>query len=78
MFKKWFENFWNGHGERLVFAIFALGLATILYYSFDMKGEAKTIYVGIAMLFFNKVRGTNGIGKTTTPAPKEDKKNEKV
>jgi len=54
----WSEDFWNRHGERLVFAFLALSLATVFYF-LEMKAEAKTIYVGIAMLFFNKTRGTN-------------------
>ena len=58
MKESWFKRFWNTHGDRLIFAVFALGLATTLY-NLEMKAEAKTIYVGIAMLFFNKVRGTN-------------------
>lgn len=56
---KWFTEFWGRHGERLIFAVLALSLATALY-TIDMEAEAKTIYVGIAMLFFNKTRGTNG------------------
>lgn len=62
MFKKWAADFWNKHGERFVFTVLALGLATALY-QIDMQGEAKTIYVGIAMLFFNKVRGNGTSGK---------------
>lgn len=55
---KWFLGFWDKHGERLIFAILALALATV-FYNLGMQAEAKTIYVGIAMLFFNKTRGTN-------------------
>ena len=54
----WSEDFWNRHGDRLVFAFLSLLIATILYF-LEMKAEAKTIIVGIGMLFFNKTRGTN-------------------
>lgn len=57
--KEWATKFWNTHGERLIFAALALGLAAVLY-NIDMQAEAKTILVGIAMLFFNKVRGNGG------------------
>ena len=56
---KWISKFWNNHGERFVFAALALGLATILYH-INLRAEAKTILIGMAMLFFNKARGTNG------------------
>ena len=56
---KWGIEFWNRHGERLVFATLALALSTALYH-LDMKEAAKTIFIGMAMLFFNKARGTNG------------------
>ena len=56
---KWVIEFWNRHGERLVFAGLALLLATVLYF-LKMEAEAKTILIGMAMLFFNKARGTNG------------------
>ena len=56
---KWAKEFWYRHGERLTFATLALGLAYVLYY-LDLKAEAKTILIGMAMLFFNKARGTNG------------------
>ena len=59
---KWATEFWNRHGERLVFAVLALALATVLYF-LDMEAEAKTILIGMAMLFFNKARGTNGENK---------------
>jgi len=55
---KWVTKFWTTHGERLVF----MGMATVFglafwFYFPDMKGEAKTILIGIAMLLFNKARG---------------------
>ena len=56
---EWFNKFWASHGERLSFGILANGLATVLWF-LGMQGEAKTIYVGTAMLLFNKMRGTNG------------------
>ena len=59
---EWFNKFWHTHGERLVFAILALGLSGVMY-QLDLDKEANTILIGIAMLFFNKSRGTNGGGK---------------
>jgi len=59
---KWVTEFWNRHGDRLTFAIFALMLAEIMYFALGLKAEANTIIIGIAMLFFNKARGTNGGG----------------
>jgi len=56
---EWTTKFWNQHGQRLVFAALALVLATVLYF-LKMEAEAKTILIGMAMLFFNKARGTNG------------------
>ena len=65
---KWFTTFWDEHGERLVFAGLALGLAAVFWFMPDMKGEAKTIMIGIAMLFFNKARtGVVGLKKTNGP-----------
>ena len=61
--QRWLVMFWYKHGERLIFAALALALAGALYY-FNQQAEAKTILVGIAMLFFNKVRSGNG-GATT-------------
>ena len=60
---KWVIEFWNRHGDRLAFALFALILAEIMYFALSLEAEAKTIIIGIAMLFFNKARGTNGGGK---------------
>lgn len=59
---EWFNKFWNTHGERLVFAAFALSIAAVLYL-LEMKAEAKTIIIGMGMLFFNKARGTNHKGE---------------
>jgi len=64
----WAKNFWNKHGERLVFAAFALGMSAGMWLWLDLKPEAKTIIVGIAMLFFNKVRG-NGVSQPPAQPP---------
>jgi hypothetical protein len=53
---EWLKNFWNKHGDRLIFAGFALSLQGIMRL-FDLEKEANTILIGIAMLFFNKARG---------------------
>ena len=58
MKESWFKHFWNTHGDRLIFATLSISIATVLY-QIGMKAEAKTIIVGIGMLFFNKTRGTN-------------------
>ena len=60
---KWITEFWNRHGERLVFAMLALTLSGVMY-ALKLEAEAKTILIGMAMLFFNKARGTNGESKT--------------
>jgi len=57
---KWINKFWTRHGDRLVFAGFAIALAEIMYFALGLKPQAETIIIGIAMLFFNKARGTNG------------------
>jgi len=57
--KKWFESFWNTHGERLVFAAMALVLSGVLH-MLKLHEQGNTIIIGIAMLMFNKTRGTNG------------------
>ena len=59
---KWAIEFWNSHGERLVFATLALSLAVVMRY-ITLEAESNTIIIGIAMLFFNKTRGTNGGSK---------------
>ena len=59
---KWAIEFWNKHGERLTFAILALSLAIVMY-SLGLEAEAKTIIIGMAMLFFNKARGTDKKGE---------------
>lgn len=63
---EWFKAFWNTHGERLVFASLALGVAAVLYL-LELKAEAKTIIIGMGMLFFNKARGTNRNGGEDEP-----------
>ena len=60
---EWINKFWGNHGERLVFAGLALLLAGAMY-GLKLEAEAKTILIGMAMLFFNKARGTNGKGET--------------
>ena len=60
--KEWFNKFWNNHGERIIFMIIATIFGMAFYYFVpDMKGEAKTILVGIAMLCFNKARGNGSL-----------------
>ena len=59
---EWINKFWSSHGERLVFAGLALLLSAVMYF-LGLVAEAKTILIGMAMLFFNKARGTNGESK---------------
>ena len=51
-------NFWEEHGTRIIFGTIATLFATLFYFVIpDMQAEGKVIYVGIAMLCFNKARG---------------------
>ena len=59
---EWFTKFWGTHGERMTFAGLALCLAAIMRY-IGLEAESNTIIIGIAMLLFNKSRGTNGKDK---------------
>lgn len=61
---EWTKQFWQKHGERLVFMLMAFILSLVFWFGFpDMKDAAKTILIGIAMLCFNKARsGGNGGG----------------
>ena len=59
---EWFTKFWGAHGERLMFAVFALLLAGVMYF-LQLEKEANTIIIGVAMLCYNKSRGTNGKDK---------------
>ena len=55
---EWIKAFWDKHGDRLTFAGFALSLSGVMR-MFDLEKEANTILIGIAMLFFNKSRGSD-------------------
>jgi len=58
--KTWLEKFWSAHGDRLIFASLATIFGFVFYYLMpDMKGEAKTILIGVAMLLYNKSRSTS-------------------
>ena len=59
--KGWMKTFWGNHGDRLVYMCLALSLAGLLQY-LDMASEAKVIYIGCAMLCYNKARGANKNG----------------
>ena len=59
--KEWFERFWGEHGDRVIFMVLATTFGGVFYYLMpDMKGEAKTILIGVAMLCYNKARSTPG------------------
>lgn len=55
---EWAKGFWEKHGDRLTFGGLALILSGVMY-QIDLEKEANTIIIGIAMLFFNKSRGTS-------------------
>ena len=60
---EWLKHFWKIHGERIVFMSIAVLFGLFFWYFMpDMKGEAKTILIGVAMLCYNKARGN---GKDT-------------
>lgn len=66
--KIWLTSFWNEHGERLVFA----GLAVLFAFGFyfvGMEEEANVIFIGLAMMFFNKAR-TGFVGKNSNEIEK--------
>lgn len=60
MNKEWLDEFWKKHGERLVFTGMVLGLAGGFWFLPDLKESAKTLFIGIAMLYYNKARGGGG------------------
>lgn len=58
---KWLLSFWNKHGERLTFLILANSLAGVLLgFKLISTDEAKVIFIGSAMLLYNKSRSSNG------------------
>ena len=60
---EWVNKFWKNHGTRLAFAGLALAIAVAMRF-LELQAESNTIIIGLAMLFFNKARGTNGKGET--------------
>ena len=46
--KTWLMEFWNHHGERLLFMAMAMGLCAIFWFLVDMADEAK---MGLNMIF---------------------------
>lgn len=50
-------KFWTKHCDRILFMLLSLILSGLLYY-LDMKEEARVIFIGLAMLCYNKARGT--------------------
>ena len=62
--KEWANKFWMEHGDRLTFMFIATLFGLAFYKLFpDMKGEAKTILIGVAMLCYNKARSITNAGK---------------
>lgn len=64
----WFNEFWNRHGERLIFMaiVTAFGIAFMAIMP-EMDGEGKTLLIAVATLALNKARSTD---KSEEP-PKE-------
>ena len=58
----WLKKFWDRHGDRLVFATLAI-LVAVAMWMLGMAAEAKTIIIGVGMLFFNKARTGTEIEK---------------
>lgn len=58
----WLKTFWKNHGERLVFMLFTVLFALFFWYLIDMKPEAKTLFIGVAMLCYNKARSNGKSG----------------
>lgn len=65
--KEWIKRFWNDHGDRIFFGAvatcFALGFVWLgARYELlkELLGSGITILIGVAMLAYNKARGTNG------------------
>jgi len=50
------SNFWQTHGERLVFMGIATAFGVGFFVFTDMVGEAKTLLIGVATLALNKAR----------------------
>lgn len=59
MEKSWWSEFWDEHGDRMFFLLLAVIFGVCFWYTDEMRGEAKTILVGCAMLVFNKARSTS-------------------
>ena len=49
-------NFWKNHGVRIIYMCIALALAGLIH-NLGMQAEAKVIFIGCAMLAYNKARG---------------------
>ena len=66
---KWFIEFWNTHGDRLVFMGIAAAFGIGFYMLDDMQGEAKVLLIAVATLALNKARSKpNGVeSKPPTP-----------
>ena len=61
-------EFWKNNGTRLLYGGIATVFALAFYLYFDeMKGEAKTILIGVAMQCYNKMRGERVIGSPKPP-----------
>lgn len=64
---EWLKSFWSNHGERLTFIFLANALGGLLLSLKLITGdEAKVVFIGSMMLFYNKARSPNG---TTKPTP---------
>ena len=55
------KQFWQKHCDRLIYMLLALTLAGMIYW-LGMEDEAKVIFIGLAMLCYNKARGADSNG----------------
>ena len=72
----WLQRFWDNHGERLIFAVLAIIMATVFLIVGlqnealkEFVGAGTTILIGVAMLFFNKTRSETKPPKPQEPEP---------
>jgi hypothetical protein len=60
--KKWALEFWIEEGKRIIYMLIttAFGAGFILEGGDKLQGAGITLLSGVAMMCFNKARGTNG------------------
>ena len=66
---KWFTEFWNTHGDRLIFMGIATAFGVGFYMLEDMQGEAKVLLIAVATLALNKARSKQNGTEPKPPTP---------